>query len=166
MLSPDPTVPAINIRVEAGDWPAEAELSARAERAISATLAGLAGAVSPASLAAGQEQSEVSLLFTDDAHIRELNSRYRGQDKPTNVLSFPQASGRLIGDIILAYETVSLEARLAGRPFEAHMAHLIVHGFLHLLGYDHETEAEAEEMEALERAALRRIGIPDPYAAA
>ncbi|HZW46105.1 MAG TPA: rRNA maturation RNase YbeY, partial [Microvirga sp.] len=93
-----------------------------------------------------------------------LNRDYRGVDKPTNVLSFPQASGPLLGDIVLAYETVRDEAALAGKPFRAHMGHLIVHGFLHLLGFDHEAEGEAEEMEALERAALGRIGIADPYA--
>jgi probable rRNA maturation factor len=87
-------------------------------------------------------------------------------DKPTNVLSFPQASGPLLGDVILAYETVRDEAALAGKPFRAHMGHLIVHGFLHLLGYDHMEESEAEEMEALERAALGRMGIADPYAVA
>jgi probable rRNA maturation factor len=80
------------------------------------------------------------------------------------VLSFPQPPGPLLGDIILAFETVEREAALAGKPLRAHMRHLIVHGFLHLLGFDHEDHAEAEEMEALERAALARMGMPDPYA--
>jgi len=113
---------------------------------------------------------ELSLLFTDDAAIRRLNAHYRGQDKPTNVLSFPQApgphSGALLGDVILAVETVRGEAALAGKPFEDHMAHLLIHGFLHLLGYDHETDGAAEAMEALERSALETIGIADPTAAA
>jgi probable rRNA maturation factor len=111
-------------------------------------------------------EAEVSILFTDDAHIQRLNAAWRGKDKPTNVLSFPQGAGPLLGDVVLASETVAREAALAGKPLEAHMVHLIVHGFLHLLGYDHEREDEAEEMEALERAALERMGIADPYAAA
>ena len=109
--------------------------------------------------------SELSILFTDDAHIRRLNAAYRGKDKPTNVLSFPQAGGPLLGDVILASETVAKEAVLAQKPLKDHIAHLVVHGFLHLLGYDHEADEEAEAMEALERAALKRLGIEDPYAA-
>ncbi|MGH6924671.1 MAG: rRNA maturation RNase YbeY [Propylenella sp.] len=126
---------------------------------------------------------ELSIVFTDDAAMRKLNAKWRGKDKPTNVLAFPQGGGQwrhpspnpspqgggesaLLGDIVLAAETVSREAKLAELPLEDHMAHLIIHGFLHLLGYDHEAEADAEEMEQLERAALSRIGIPDPYAAA
>jgi probable rRNA maturation factor len=161
--------PAIELAVEAGDWPAEAELRAMAEAAVSAAIATLKAQPSPPGSPAGRALGpglELSLLFTDDAAIQQLNARYRGKDKPTNVLSFPQVSGPLLGDIILAFETVSHEAALAEKPLKAHMAHLIVHGFLHLLGYDHEDEAEAETMEALERAALARIGIPDPYAAA
>jgi probable rRNA maturation factor len=113
--------------------------------------------------------AEISLLFTDDAEIRRLNRDYRGKNQPTNVLSFPQnpaLSGGLLGDVVLAAETVASEAALAEKPLEHHVAHLIVHGFLHLLGYHHEGEEEAEMMEALERAALSRMGIPDPYAAA
>jgi probable rRNA maturation factor len=98
--------------------------------------------------------------------VRRLNAQYRGRDKPTNVLSFPQPAGPLLGDVVLAAETVRAEAALAGKPLEAHMAHLIIHGFLHLIGYDHKGEEEAEAMEAVERAALERIGISDPYAAA
>ena len=109
---------------------------------------------------------EVSILFTNDEAVRRLNAQYRGKDKPTNVLSFPQPAGPLLGDVVLAAETVRAEAALAGKPLEAHMAHLIIHGFLHLIGYDHGGEEEAEAMEAVERAALERIGIPDPYAAA
>jgi probable rRNA maturation factor len=110
--------------------------------------------------------AELSIVFTDDAHIRELNRRYRGKDKPTNVLSFPQpAGGRLLGDIVLACETIHHEAALANKPVEEHIAHLIIHGFLHLIGYDHQVDEEAERMEKLESAALARIGIADPYAA-
>lgn len=157
--------PSIDLAIEAGDWPTEERLRELAEAAVSAAVTEVQPQVPfPPS------GSELSILFTDDARIRQLNAEWRGEDKPTNVLSFPQApgphSGPLLGDIILAYETVRDEAALAGKPLEAHMAHLIVHGFLHLLGYDHEDEAEAEEMEALERAALDRIGIADPYAPA
>lgn len=106
----------------------------------------------------------MSLLFTDAAGIRELNARYRGKDRPTNVLSFPQPSGPLLGDVILAAEIVRQEAALAGKRLEDHIAHLVVHGFLHLLGYDHEVDADAEKMEELERVALNRLGIADPYA--
>jgi probable rRNA maturation factor len=158
-------IPALEILIEAGDWPAEAELHMLAETAVAAVLTTLGSPV-PSPSATGEEPQELSLVFTDNAAIQRLNRQYRGKDKPTNVLSFPQASGPLLGDIVLAWETVRDEAALAEKPLEAHMAHLIVHGFLHLLGYDHEAQAEAEEMEALERAALRRMGIADPYAVA
>ena len=158
---------SVDIAVEAGAWPAEAELRDVAEAAVAAAMFVLRDQEAP-SRPSPQGGSEVSILFTDDAQIRGLNRDYRGMDKATNVLSFPQApgphSGPLIGDIVLAFETVEREAALAGKPFRAHMGHLIVHGFLHLLGYDHEAEAEAEAMEALERAALQRMGIADPYA--
>ena len=149
--------------MESGSWPAEAALRAAANAAVEAAVAVLEGA-SASQDPSLQQARELSILFTDDAAIRILNRDYRGKDQPTNVLSFPQPSGQLLGDIILAFETVEREAALAGKPLEAHMGHLIVHGFLHLLGYDHEGESEAEEMEALERAALERMGIPDPYA--
>lgn len=111
----------------------------------------------------------VSLLLGDDAAITALNRQFRGKDRPTNVLSFPPASGEhgpegLLGDIALAAETIAMEAEFQGKPFEHHAAHLAVHGFLHLLGYDHECEADAEKMEARERAILISIGIEDPYA--
>lgn len=116
-------------------------------------------------------RSELSVVFTDDAAVRELNAGWRGKDKPTNVLSFPAFSTSpdaplppMLGDIVLAAETVAREAALEGKPLANHITHLVVHGLLHLLGYDHETDAEAEEMEALERAALARLAIPDPYA--
>jgi probable rRNA maturation factor len=160
--------------VETDGWPPDGELRQMAERAIAAAVAevrAISATALPLSYPSPQgggdvPMAEVSLLFTDDDHIRRLNSAYRGKDKPTNVLSFPQSGGPLLGDVILAWETVQSEAALAGKPLEAHMAHLIIHGFLHLLGYDHETEEDAGTMEALERAALERMGIADPYAAA
>ncbi len=113
---------------------------------------------------------EVSLLLADDAAIGSLNREWRGIDRPTNVLSFPAAkqpsgSAPLLGDIAIAYETLAREADEEGKPILHHLAHLVVHGYLHLMGYDHQTDSEAEEMEALERDILRGMRIPDPYRA-
>jgi probable rRNA maturation factor len=109
---------------------------------------------------------EVSLLLGDDAAIAVLNREWRGKEGPTNVLSFPAAAPAqgLLGDIALAAETIVTEANSQGKAFPAHAAHLAVHGFLHLLGYDHETAPEAEAMEERERVILRALGIADPYA--
>ncbi|MDX8536900.1 MULTISPECIES: rRNA maturation RNase YbeY [Mesorhizobium] len=151
----------IDISIEAGDWPDEAGLTRLVDRAVAAAFAetGVDGA------------SELSIVFSDDAHIRTLNAGWRGKDKPTNVLSFPAfpfpKGGPLppmLGDIVLAAETVAREAALEDKPLANHITHLVIHGLLHLLGHDHETDAEAEEMEAIERAALARLAIPDPYA--
>ena len=109
---------------------------------------------------------EVSILLTDDAGVRELNRQWRGIDKPTNVLSFPAAATSqhvLLGDIVIAYETLARESQEQGTPFLHHLAHLTVHGFLHLLGYDHETDSQAEAMEGLERDILASLAIADPY---
>ncbi len=153
----------IDLMVEAGAWPDEVSLRAMVDRAVPAALA-------EAEVEEGQS-AELSLVFTDDAAIRTLNAEWRGKDKPTNVLSFPAfpvAPGDplppMLGDIVLAYETVAREAGEENKPLENHITHLIIHGLLHLLGYDHETDEEAEEMEALERQALARLAIPDPYA--
>jgi probable rRNA maturation factor len=154
---------AIDIIVEAGDWPDEAQLSSLAGRAVEAILGEIGGGPGAA--------SELSLVFTDDAHIRTLNSGWRGKDKPTNVLSFPafptrrgEALPPMLGDVVLAAETVAAEAAGEGKPLADHIAHLIVHGVLHLIGYDHETDAEAEDMEQAERRILAGLAIPDPYA--
>lgn len=152
----------ISISVQAGDWADEDALQLLAAAAVEAVLAEI-GQEAP-------ESAELSLLFTDDAHIRVLNRDWRGKDRPTNVLSFPAfqiAPGDpvppMAGDIALAFETVRKEAGLEDKPFDHHLSHLIVHGLLHLLGYDHEDDEEAETMEALERASLARLAIPDPY---
>jgi probable rRNA maturation factor len=174
--------PSIKISVEGGNWPPEEALRRLAERAVKAAIDAIASKGAAFLLPQrGREgpKFELGILFADDAAIRTLNAKWRGKDKPTNVLSFPQAPGprrlpsseeaggpALLGDIVLAAETVAREAALADKPLEDHMAHLIIHGFLHLLGYDHEVEAQAEEMEELERAALSRMGLADPYAAA
>jgi probable rRNA maturation factor len=113
--------------------------------------------------------AELSVLLTGETAVRALNRQWRGLDKPTNVLSFPAgpsdriSQSPVLGDIVLAYETVAREAEAEGKPLDHHLAHLVIHGVYHLLGDDHETEAEAERMEARETAALARMGIPDPY---
>ena len=112
---------------------------------------------------------EVSIVLTDDSAIARLNRDWRGVDKPTNVLSFP-ASGqnagtrtRLFGDIVIAYQTLERECENENRLFLHHLAHLAIHGFLHLSGYDHETDTQADEMEALETRIMSRLNMPDPY---
>jgi probable rRNA maturation factor len=162
IISGDGNVPVdIDISVEAGNWADEASLTRLVDRAVAAAFAetGVAG------------RSELSVVFSDDSHIQKLNAGWRGKDKPTNVLSFPAfplvQGGPLppmLGDIVLAAETVAREAALEDKPVENHITHLVIHGLLHLLGYDHETDTEAEAMEAIERAALARLAIPDPYA--
>lgn len=109
----------------------------------------------------------VTLLLTDDETVRGLNLRFRDQDKPTNVLSFPapQNPERFLGDIALAYGVCAREAQEQGKPLAHHLQHLVAHGVLHLLGYDHVSDAQADEMEGLERAVLAGLGIPDPYLA-
>ena len=123
-------------------------------------------AAAAAVLADRQAGGQVTVLLTDDACIAELNDRFRSKPGPTNVLSFPAAvSARPhIGDVALAYGVCAAEAAAQGKRLEDHLTHLVAHGMLHLLGYDHATDAEAEEMEALERRILAGLGAPDPYA--
>jgi probable rRNA maturation factor len=128
----------------------------------------LSRALAAAAQSMGRSGS-VSLLLGDDASIAQLNQQFRGKAGPTNVLSFPpppSQSGEpsFLGDIALAAETIVEQANFQGKSFEHHAAHLAVHGFLHLMGYDHENPADAEAMEARERAILASIGIDDPYA--
>lgn len=130
-----------------------------------AALAALAAALPPG------PRAELALALGDDALLQRLNRDYRGRDKPTNVLSFPYVAspgtpaqgGRFLGDVAVARETLLAEAVAEGKPAAHHLSHLIVHGVLHLLGYDHEHAAEARRMEALERRVLAGLGIPDPY---
>lgn len=152
----------IECQIEAGNWPAGETLERLSAKAVGAAVAEMQ--------LSGQNPSELSLLFTDDSQIEQLNKNWRGQEKPTNVLSFPVVAATpgtalepMLGDIILSFETVGREAALENKPFDHHLTHLIVHGFLHLLGYDHQTEIEAGQMEALEQRILRRLAIPDPY---
>jgi probable rRNA maturation factor len=111
-------------------------------------------------------ESEIAVALSSDAAVRELNARFRGQDKPTNVLSFPAASAEgtdCSGDIVIAYETVTREAADEGKDPLHHLVHLTVHGLLHLAGHDHDEDADAEAMEGLERRILLSLDIPDPY---
>jgi probable rRNA maturation factor len=114
--------------------------------------------------------AELSVVLAEDASVQALNRDFRGKDTATNVLSFPGVSPEVtataahLGDIILAYGTVAREAEDEGKPFSHHLSHLVVHGVLHLFGFDHGTDAEAEEMEQHERVALLALGVPDPYA--
>lgn len=114
--------------------------------------------------------AEVCVHLVGDADIRALNKQWRGRDASTNVLSFPAAtleeigSAMLIGDIFLAFETVHREAHDEGKALADHFCHLVVHGFLHLLGFDHDADARADAMEALEVRVLARIGVANPYA--
>lgn len=152
------------------EWDSSAGWEALAERAI---LSAVRHSRLP-HLAEGPGEAEVSAKFTSDEEVRALNAQWRGKDKATNVLSFPMAGpaeleraagpGLLLGDVVLARGVCAAEAAEKGVAIETHAAHLLVHGALHLLGYDHETgEADAEEMEEVERRALAAIGISDPY---
>lgn len=113
------------------------------------------------------EGGGVTVLLTDDESVRELNSRFRGKDYATNVLSFPapQNPEGHLGDIALAFGVCTREAAEQGKPLAHHLQHLVAHGVLHLVGYDHETDSEADHMEGLERVILAGLGVPDPYAA-
>ena len=150
----------LDVMIEAGDWSRLKDAEILAQRAADAALSATYEA---------DEDFEASVMLTDDAQIRELNRTWRDKDKPTNVLSFPApehpgATGpRHLGDIALAYETLVRDSEEESKELAHHFAHLIVHGVLHLLGYDHEVEAEAEIMEALEVKALASLGIADPY---
>ena len=155
-------------------WPEQTNWAALSERAIRAAFA----QTPHDELTSLDVCVEISLRFTDDAEVQALNREYRHKDKPTNVLSFPMVQPDLLetlsnsddgevllGDIVLARETCTREAKEKNIPFADHAAHLIVHGTLHLLGYDHMEEHEAEEMEEMEVQALASIGITDPYIA-
>jgi len=144
------------------EWDSRTDWAALARSAVHAALA--------ASRHAGLCDSEVSVKFTSDDEVRALNAAWRGKDKATNVLSFPMADeadlagAQLLGDIVLAYGICAAEAAERQVGIETHAAHLVVHGTLHLLGYDHETgDEDADEMEEAERNALASIGIADPY---
>lgn len=151
----------VDVTIESSEWAAmlpDAEAAAR-EAARMAWSAAATGASGPA---------EISILLAGDAAVRDLNRRHRGQDKPTNVLSFPIGDGGdgmpvLLGDVVLASGVVAREASAQGKRIDAHLRHLVVHGVLHLLGYDHETDPDAESMESLEVRILEKLAVPNPY---
>lgn len=164
----------VTVTIGAAAWRAALDdPSSLCRRAVRTTLARIAPV---AWIAAG----EVSVLLTDDATVQALNAAYRGQDRATNVLSFPTfdplprhrpppetpLEPALLGDVVLAADIVQTEAAAAGTPLADHLAHLLVHGTLHLLGYDHQDDAAAMAMESLERSILADLGVPDPYAEA
>jgi probable rRNA maturation factor len=148
----------IEVEVEDEAWTAALpNAAAVAERAATAAL--------------GTAEGGVVVLLTDDATVRDLNARFRGRDRPTNVLSFPAAEmtipgqAKPLGDLVLAFGVCAAEAQAQAKTLADHLSHLTVHGVLHLLGRDHEAEAEAEAMEAEERDILARLGVADPYRA-
>lgn len=116
--------------------------------------------------AVGTVEGDVVVLLADDAAVQDLNKRFRDKDRPTNVLSFPAAESAFphLGDVVLGYAYCAAESQAQGKSLSDHLSHLVVHGVLHLLGRDHEDDAEAEEMEAEERDILAALGVADPYA--
>jgi len=157
--SADVAAPAgvdVDIQAQSPLWSAQPA----AEPTVRAAIAAVAAMLETA-------RGEVSVVLTDDAAMRTLNRTWRGIDKPTNVLSFPAAkTGHgMLGDIVVAFETLQRECDEEGKTFLDHLAHLTVHGFLHLAGYDHETNAQADAMEALESRVMRAMNRPDPYSA-
>ena len=158
-------LPSTEVLVTAACWQVEPDAETVIQRAIAAAADAVDADVGAA---------EVAVMLTDDAGIQTLNRNWRGIDKPTNVLSFPALqpkaaprpgdAPRMLGDIAIAYETMRREADEEEKPFDHHLSHLAVHGFLHLIGFDHENDQDAEQMEALEQEILAQLGIPDPYA--
>jgi probable rRNA maturation factor len=157
---PRTSPPHIDVRIESPLWDAQP----LAEKTVRNSVVAAAVALSTAG-------GEVSIVLTDDSATRSLNRDWRGIDRPTNVLSFPVSGpaggedARLLGDIVIAFETLERECADGNRSFLHHLAHLAVHGFLHLNGYDHETDAQAEAMEGLESRIMAQLNMPDPYRA-
>ncbi|MGE0563314.1 MAG: rRNA maturation RNase YbeY [Pseudolabrys sp.] len=153
----------VDILVQSPLWERMPAAETTVQRAISAA----AGHPSISQLSTSE--GEVAIVLTDDSAIQALNRDWRGADKPTNVLSFPAAktdvagAPAMLGDIVIAYETVARESTDEGKDIQHHLAHLAVHGFLHLLGYDHDDDRNADDMERLESDILAGLGIPDPY---
>ena len=158
-LAPDKSTPIVDVLIESPLWEKEPRAAETIERAIGA-----------AAEAIDAPLGEVVVMLADDETIRGLNRDWRKIDKPTNVLSFPAGKTpgiepAMLGDIVIAYETLTRECEDEDRVFLNHLAHLAVHGFLHLMGYDHQSDSEAEAMEQLETAILARLDMPDPYLA-
>jgi probable rRNA maturation factor len=152
---PQAAVPIIDIQVQSPLWEAEPAAAQTVRDAIAAAATMLS-----------TRNGELGIVLTDDSSVRALNRQWRGIDKPTNVLSFPVRSfdgPAMFGDIVIAYETLRKESDDDDKNFLHHLAHLTVHGFLHLIGYDHQVDAEAEEMEGLESKIMLRMNLPDPW---
>ena len=148
----------VDVEIVDPAWLAAGDVESLAQDVVAATLTEVGKRVHP--------DAEVSVRLCDDDEIRALNLAWRNTDKATNVLSFPAPGGNrgpLLGDIVVAIPYVAEEARAAGRSLHDHLAHMLAHGMLHLLGFDHDNEDDAEEMEALERRILAKLGIDDPY---
>lgn len=164
----------LHVETDSGEWPGGTDWAALADRAVRAAISHSADRA----LLTTAARVEVSVKFAGDDEVRALNRDYRQKDGPTNVLSFPMVQRDLLdvvaensddgelllGDIVLARGVCEAEAAAKGASVEAHAAHLVVHGTFHLLGHDHLTDADADEMEAAEREALATLGIGDPYA--
>jgi probable rRNA maturation factor len=158
-LVPDKSTPIVDVLTESPLWEKEPRATDTVERAIAAAAQTIDAPL-----------GEVVVMLADDETVRSLNRDWRKIDKPTNVLSFPAAKTpgiepAMLGDIVIAYETLTRECEEEDRVFLNHLAHLAVHGFLHLMGYDHQNDSDAEAMEQLETAILARLDMPDPYLA-
>jgi probable rRNA maturation factor len=154
------SAPKIDVLVESDQWKAAPKVRSILRRAV----------IQAAAATRSTRGAELAIVLSDDSAMRLLNRDWRGIDAATNVLSFPAAAGpkktaadRHLGDIVLAFETIAREASAEHKTFAHHVAHLAVHGYLHLLGYDHERAKDAAAMEQAERDILRRLAIPDPY---
>ena len=152
MVDPEkPDMVQMDVTHLSGAWP---DVQTRIPMVVDAALAE----------AGTRRRGELSVVLSDDAHLRTLNRDYRGKDRPTNVLSFPMPEETgLLGDVVFALETIQRESAEQGKSFEDHFIHLLIHGVLHLHGYDHQDDASAEDMERREIRALARLGIDNPY---
>ena len=155
----------IDVSIEGGDWASKDQLEELTRIAITEVCNGIDVQL--------PEGAEIGTVFTDDARVKELNTIWRKKNAPTNVLSFAANDDMprhqwspLLGDIVLAQEAIAREAVEQNKTFDNHLTHLIIHGFLHLLGHDHENDTDAETMESLETRVLAKLGIADPYASA
>ena len=158
-LVPAKSTPIVDVLAESPLWEKQPQAVPVVERAIAA-----------AAEAIDAPLGEVVVMLADDETVRSLNRDWRKIDKPTNVLSFPAArtpgiEPLMLGDIVIAYETLTRQCEAEDRVFLHHLAHLAVHGFLHLMGYDHQNDSDAQAMEQLETAILARLDMPDPYLA-
>ncbi len=162
------SAPLVEVIITSPQWRKKPKATALVRKAIHAA----APTKSASKKSASTPRAELAIVLTNDSVIRALNGKWRKLDAPTNVLSFPAKTVRAsrnmprqLGDIVIAYETTAREAATEGKRFEHHLIHLAVNGFLHLLGYDHESDCDAKKMERLEIAILARLKVPDPYVA-